>query len=83
MWGRPDGVGPWLVRTRPRKTPRTTLRGGSKRDLAVGSVTSESSPKDFAQAKVDYVLAEMRVASLRLRLLLNEIDAAGLALNGP
>jgi hypothetical protein len=62
-----------------KENPAHGLCGDSKDDLAVGSVNSENSRKDLTQAGIDYVLAKMRVASLRLRLPLNEIDAVGLA----
>lgn len=62
-----------------KKNPAHGSRGIFTVDRLVGGALSENCPTDLAQAGVDYVLAEIRVASLRLRLLLNEVDAAGLA----
>jgi hypothetical protein len=62
-----------------KENPAHGERGGSTGGQPVAFVTSENCRKDLVHAGLDYVLAEIRVASLRLRLALNEVEAVGLA----
>lgn len=60
------------------ENPAPGPRGASKNDLLDGSVanndTANSTP---AQAVHDYVLAELRIAALHARIMVNEVDSIG------